>query len=227
MEDEREVDDAAYAIAKNKAVEANIRILENFYSFLISFALTQATYRMLLVWQGSAEVGEVSKAGSTILYATFVFTLVPFYQGMNRFLYATHVVRPLEKPNARYSPLLFDIWAFLLMSSILFALGYYITDPVKFFYLWSALLLIDIVWTSLVWVIQGSRRPIWAVNNLIWLGLGWLYWVIVYGLSGIPAFDAKVLESLAFGFVFFEIGRTVFDYKINWEFYFPPEYRGK
>lgn len=130
---EAAVNKKALAEAKNKAVEANIRILENFYSFLISFAFTHATFRLLQVWQEDPEVGEVSKVGSTVLYFTFLMTLVPFYQGMNRFLYASHVVRPLEKPNSRSSPLLFDIWAFLLMASLLFALGRFITDPVKFF----------------------------------------------------------------------------------------------
>lgn len=225
--DDKVVDREALEAANNKAVEANIRILENFYSFLVSFALTQATYRLLQVWQGDASIGEVSKIGSTVLYATFLMTLVPFYQGMNRFLYANHVVRPLEKPNQRTSPLLFDIWAFLIMASILFSLGSFITSPTTFFYLWTALLVLDIIWTSLVWVIQGSRRPIWAINNLAWLAAAWVYWVVIYGLSGIPSFDSNVLNTLAFGFVAFEIGRSILDYKINWKFYFPDVYRGQ
>jgi hypothetical protein len=217
------IDADAVKAAKNKAVEANIRILENFYSFLISFALTQATLKLILTWQA----GENWHAlGASILYASFLMTLVPFYQGMNRFLYETHVVRPLDKPDARSSPLLFDIWAFILMASLLFVMGWSIVSPYIFFYAWSALLIVDIVWTTLVWTIQGSRKPIWALNNLLFLGCGWAYWVIIYVLSGFPYFDKNVLSTLIYGFVAFEVARSIMDYKINWNFYFPPEFRG-
>ena len=217
------VDAEAVKGAKNKAVEASIRILENFYSFLVSFALTQATLKLILTWQANQDWHAL---GASVLYASFLMTLVPFYQGMNRFLYETHVVRPLEKPEARSSPLLFDVWAFILMASLLFVMGWSITSPYVFFYAWSALLAVDIVWTTLVWTIQSSRKPIWAVNNLLFLGFGWIYWVSIYALSGFPSFDKNVLSALIYGFVVVEIGRSVMDYKINWKFYFPPEFRG-
>lgn len=217
------VDEEAVKAAKNKAVEASIRILENFYSFLISFALTQATLKLIQTWQSDQGVNAV---GASVLYASFLVTLVPFYQGMNRFLYETHVVRPLQKPKSRSSPMLFDIWAFILMSTFLFVMGWSIASPYIFFYAWSALLSIDIIWTTLVWVIQGSRKPIWALNNLFFLGLAWMYWIIIYALSGVPSYDAGVMSTLIYGFVVFEVARSVMDYKINWSFYFPPEFRG-
>ena len=217
------VDEEAVKAAKNKAVEASIKTLENFYSFLISFALTQGTLKLLLTWQSDQSWRSV---GATVLYVSFLITLVPFYQGMNRFLFETHVVRPLEKPAARSSPMLFDIWAFLLMASLLFVMGWSITSPYIFFYAWSALLALDIIWTTLVWIIQGSRKPIWAINNLAWLGCGWAYWVILYALSGVPSFDKAVLATLIYGFVVVEVVRSIMDYRINWKFYFPPEFRG-
>lgn len=217
------IDEEAVKAAKNKAVEASIRILENFYSFLISFALTQATYKLITSWQSEQGWQAV---GDSILYTSFLVTLVPFYQGMNRFLYETHVVRPLEKPTTRSSPLLFDIWAFILMASLLFVMGWSINSPYIFFYAWSALLIVDIVWTTLVWVVQGSRKPIWAVNNLLFLALAWVYWIFIYVLSGMQSFDKDVLSTLIYGFVVFEVARSIRDYNINWKFYFPPEFRG-
>jgi hypothetical protein len=211
--------------ARDDAVAANIKVLENFYSFLISFALTQATYQLVLKWDESNDVSEIM--GAIILYISFVVTIVPFYQGMNRFLYATHVVRPLEKPNSKSSPMLLDIYAFLVMSCLIFVMGRFLSQPYVFFYIWTALLIVDIVWTLIVWQVQDSRRPLWAFNNIKWLIAAWIYWGIVYFVSHSSCLDDEAKRWLPYGFVIFEIGRTYFDYKINWSFYFPAEYRGQ
>lgn len=217
------VDEAALKKAKDDAVSANIKILENFYSFLISFALTQATMKLADSIISSGLSWEL--IGKAALYASLLVTIVPFYQGMNRFLYVTHVVRPIEKPGFRSSPMLLDIYAFLLMSSILFAMGRFLDNPIIFFYLWSALLVIDIIWTIIVWKIQKGRNPIWAWNNVLWLSIAWAYWALVH-FYAIPEFGETAAIALPYGFVFVEFARTVRDYKINWDFYFPPEYRG-
>lgn len=220
---EATIDQAALTKAKNDAVAANIRILENFYSFLIGFGLTQATLKLADYWIEGGLSLEI--AGPTVLYVTLLVTIVPFYQGMNRFLYATHVVRPLQKPGSRSSPLLIDIYAFILMSCIIFAMGRFLEDPVMFFYLWTALLTIDICWTIFVWRYQGGRNPRWAWNNLTFLILAWVYWLFLQS-QYVDLVPNNLIAMLPYGFVLFEIGRTVFDYRINWDFYFPPEYKG-
>ena len=218
------INDAALKKAKDDAVSAYIKILENFYSFLISFALTQATMKLIDGWILNGISADT--LGRGVLYASLLITIVPFYQGMNWFLYVTHVVRPIEKPDSRSSPMLLDIYAFLLMSCLLFAMGRFLDNPVTFFYLWSTLLSLDVTWSILVWRIQKGRRPIWAGNNFIWLCLAWLYWgTSAYWASSRPCL--RSIEPLApYGFVLFEIGRSIFDYRINWQFYFPFEYRG-
>jgi hypothetical protein len=208
--------------AKDDAVAANIKILENFYSFIISVALTQATMKLADGW--IADGISVQTLGPGILYISLLMTIVPFYQGMSRFLYETHIVRPIEKPNSRSTPMLLDIYAFLLMSCLLFAMGRFLDNPVIFFYLWSTLLALDVVWSILVWWIQDSRRPIWATNNLFWLLLAWLYWGVLDFWAPLPLNGVEPLTT--YGFVIFQIARTLFDYKINWRFYFPLEYRG-
>lgn len=217
------VDDVSLKKARDDAVAANIKILENFYSFLISFALTQATLKLADIW--SSNGWSMALIGPSVLYASLLVTIVPFYQGMNRFLYATHVVRPLEKPGSRSSPLLVDIYAFALMSCIIFAMGRFLTDPTAFFYLWSALLAIDVLWSIFVWRFQGSRNPLWAWNNLTFLGLAWVYWLGLHLSSNMP-YRFMWPEILPYGFVAFEVARSIFDYRINWKFYFPPEYKG-
>jgi|GEM_PF-2669632 len=218
------VDLEAVAKARNDAVLANIRILENFYSFLVSLALTQATLRISLLWAGEGALTE--KMGASVLYASLLVTIVPFYQGMNRFLYANHVVRPLAQPGSRLSPLLMDIYAFLAMSSLLFVMGTVLERPDSFFFCWSALLVIDIVWSCSVWAIQRDERPLWAINNLTWLLGAWLTWALILSF-GPPGVLGNPAHFLAYAFVPFEIGRTILDYRINWGFYFPPEYRGR
>jgi hypothetical protein len=217
------VDAATLKKAKDDTVAAHIKVLENFYSFLISFALTQATMKLADSW---IENGVSTKMlGTGVLYISLLVTIVPFYQGMNRFFYETHVVRPIAKPGSRSSPMLLDIYAFLLMGCILFAMGRFLADPFTFFYLWTALLVIDIAWAIAVWRIQASRQPIWAWNNLLFLSLAWGFWLFTRAIT-MPPCLAGIERLLPYGFVLFEIGRTVRDYRINWKYYFPAEYRG-
>jgi hypothetical protein len=217
-----QVNSLALKKAKDDAVAANIKILENFYSFIISFALTQATMKFADGW--IADGISMHTLGRGILYISLLITIVPFYQGMSRFLYETHIVRPIEKPNSRSTPMLLDIYAFLLMSCLLFAMGRFLDDPVVFFYLWSSVLALDIAWAILVWWIQDSRRPIWATNNFCWLFLAWLYWGALDLWAPLPLNGVEPLTT--YGFVIFQIARTLCDYRINWQFYFPLEYRG-
>ena len=219
----QQVDHAALKKAKDDSVAANIKVLESFYAFLISFALTQATMKLADGW--IADGISFDTLGRGVLYISLLITIVPFYQGMNRFLYVTHVVRPIEKPNSRTSPILLDIYAFLLMSCVLFAMGRFLDNPIGFFYLWSGLLALDIVWSLLVWFIQRGRAPKWAANNMLWLVLAWVYWIIFQKTSFSEHFGTWAPVGL-YGFVLFEIARTVCDYSINWSFYFPLEYRG-
>jgi hypothetical protein len=223
VSNETGVDHAALKKVKDDSVVANVKILENFYTFLIGFALTQATMKLADAWISNGLNETI--LGEVVLYISLLVTIVPFYQGMHRFLYVTHVVRPIEKPNSRSSPILLDVYAFLLMSCILFAMGRFLGDPTTFFYLWAALLCLDITWTITVWIIQKSRNPIWAWNNLFWLVLASLYWVIVHLCLQYPA-APMMTKLLPYGFVIFEVLRTVCDYIFNRDFYFPPEYRG-
>jgi len=217
-------DAASLKKAKDDAVAANIKLLENLYSFLIGFALTQATMKLADIWISSAN--NSVPIGETSLYAFLLLTIVPFYQGMNRFLYVTHVVRPLEKPGFKSSPLLLDIYVFILMGCLFFSMGRFLDDPTTFFYLWSALLVIDIVWCLIVWAVQKGRRPIWAFNNFCWLTLAWLFHLGYTNVCSTPDCCSSIAEWLPYHFVLFGTGRTIADYIVNWKFYFPPEYKG-
>ena len=220
---EKPIDSAALKKAKDDAVAANIKILENLYSFLISLALTQATIK--LVDTTISKGISLHFLDNFALYASLLATIVPFYQGMNRFLYETHVVRPLEKPDFKSSPMLLDIYSFLLMGSAIFAMGRFVDNPPNFFYLWSILLIVDVAWSLIVWKIQKSRAPIWALNNFFWLALSWALWGINHNFPELLAGSAK--DRIAtYGLAILQIFRSILDYKINWKFYFPPEYKG-
>ncbi|HYN45830.1 MAG TPA: DUF1937 family protein, partial [Allosphingosinicella sp.] len=63
----------------------------------------------------------------------------------------------------------------------------------------------------------------WAWNNLLWLALAWFYWWILHNTSILQNGLGATFEQLIYGFVAFEVLRTVGDYYINWQFYFPPK----
>ncbi|MEC4591908.1 DUF1937 family protein [Nitrospirillum amazonense] len=213
-----QIDEKSLKKARDDSVSANIKVLENFYSFVISFALTQATMKFIDTCISSGS--NVDIYGELALYISILILIVPFYQGMNRFLYDTHVVRPIKKPNDPTSPILLDIYAFLLMSILIFSLGRFLDDPRVFFFIWSSLLFVDIIWSITVWKIQGGRKnPIWAWNNLTFLIVSWAIWIAFYHFSiKFPYSD--------YVFVILNVARTLNDYKQNWSFYFPPEFRG-
>jgi hypothetical protein len=222
-------DETAKALkkAKDDAVAANIKILENFYSFLIGLAVTRATVELIEIWKvASLKTPPYAEIGATILFVSLMITIVPFYQGMNRFLYDSHVVRPLEYPESRTSPLFLDLNAFFILSGILLAMGQFLRDPHVYFYLWASLLIIDIMWAITVWIWRGGGGPIWARNNMFWLIVAIIYWTFAVWLDYLTFLPTEYRSVIPYVIVLFELARTVFDYLLNWKFYFPAEYKG-
>lgn len=210
--------------AREDAVAANIKILENFYSVLIGLAVTRATLSIIDTWKvAKFDPIPYPAIGATILFASLMITIVPFYQGMNRWLYDAHVVRPLEMPTAKRHPLFLDLNAFFLLSGILMAMGQFLDNVHVYFYLWVALLIIDIIWAASVAMIRGQN--IWFKNNIFWLVISLLYWILVVESHRDFGLPLQYHPALAYGIVIFELLRTIFDYRFNWDFYFPPEYR--
>lgn len=206
--------------AENDAVRENVGTLETLYTLIIGLALTHATYQISEAW---GQLSTIESASAVILYTSFLFTIIPFYQGMGRFLYETHVVRPLRKPGAHESPMLLDTLAFVALSILFFVLGGQMSNVHMFFYIWSAVLIVDIAWSLLVWGIQRSRLPNWAFNNFVWLAASWGYWLVVVDAD--RTFYPQFVYEHAIAI--FVVGRSIADYSFNWRFYYPKSYTGE
>jgi hypothetical protein len=204
--------------------KATVETLQKFYSVIVALALTGGLVNLISSW-GNAET--IASHVSIIAIAlSFLVTIVPFFHGMERHLYKTHITYPELGAGGKPTPLLVDIFTFIIEGSILFMMGSNLNDPEIFLRFWSALLAVDMVWSLIVWGIQRGPSPLWARNNLIWLCIAWLVWI---GLqwnqpsSSYPSSSHLALFACVFALI--EIGRSATDYLFYWSLYFPDEHR--
>lgn len=206
--------------AQKSAIDA----LQKFYSIIVAAAFTGGVLKFLEQFTFSA--WSIEQSTKLILLVAFVVTIVPFYHGMERHLFETHIAgRDIDRTaGGRPSPILVDVFAFMIEGAILFTMGRSLDNPSAFLKIWSALLIVDIIWSLIVWRYQKSTKPIWVRNNFIWLVIAWIVFLgspwIVENL-GLPApylqFTAASLIGCA------EVLRSIFDYKSHWDFYFPDD----
>jgi hypothetical protein len=204
--------------------KATVETLQRFYSVIIAIALTSGLAKFITALEFSDSTLE--SVSLVALGIAFLSTVVPFYHGMERHLYITHILEPTVGKGGKPIPLLVDILAFIGEGGILFAMGRKLDQPIAFLPLWTALLIVDITWTLIVWRVERGTRPIWARNNFIWLCIAWAIWL------GSPWILMKTGVSLpnqipvmVWLIALVEIGRSVTDYKENWGFYFPDDHR--
>jgi hypothetical protein len=154
------------------------------------------------------------------LYAliSFLLLILPFYQGMNRYLLLTYGAHSAA-PGARSIFLIIDGAVFLFESALFFVMSRTlgIDKWQRFYWVVFVLLVVDTVWgltvlmraeATSVEVIKG-----WLLLNLItYIAI----WVGVYALRRIK--NHHVPAAIALGAMFV---RTIVDYIIAWGFYFP------
>lgn len=210
--------------AQRSAIDA----LQKFYSVIIGAAFTGAVLKLLENFSFTDwSTKQISQAA---LFVAFIFTIVPFYHGTERHLFEAHIRRNTEGwgEGGKPTPLLLDVAVFMALGAILFAMGRSTSDPGQFFSFWVALLIVDILWSIAVWRSNKGKWPRWAINNFAWLALAIALWfLLIPALTSIPCIVAA--SALCGGvFVktavvaFAEIGRTVIDYHLYGDFYFPP-----
>lgn len=206
--------------------EETVKTLQRFYTVIIAIALTYSLQKFIPSLEASESIS--SSVSLIALAIAFLSTIVPFYHGMERHLYVTHILKPDLGAGGRTIPLIVDVFAFIFEGGILFAMGRHLDEPASFIKLWTALLVVDIFWTLIVWRVQRSKRPIWAFNNFCWLSAAWLCWLILpcllttAGTEPLPPQQFPVIVVLI---ALIEIGRSIIDYKANWSFYFPDAHR--
>ena len=196
--------------SENDVREINKRTVEGLqrlYAIVVALALTTGI-RVLLESTGIIKDvnQDINQSESIFLFIAFLITLIVFYHGMNRHLEDTFLIN--NKYERRREGLPIDILVFIIEGGLFVTMAFAITDPKLFFYSWSLLLAIDIVWSILVYLIQNSERPLWALNNFIFLIAAWISW-----------FYIRQGDVIAIAVI--QILRNITDYSMYWWFYFP------
>jgi hypothetical protein len=204
--------------------KATVETLQRFYSVIIAIALTGGLAKLITSLESSTSIP--ATVSLVALSIAFLSTVVPFYHGMERHLYVRHILKPDLGAGGKPIPLLVDILAFIVEGGILFAMGRKLDQAIVFLQLWSALLIIGIIWTLIVWRVEKVTNSIWAWNNIIWLCIAWVVWLgspWVLAKAGVSSPDQ--LPAIVWLIALVEIGRSVTDYIAYWGFYFPDSHR--
>jgi hypothetical protein len=143
-------------------------------------------------------------------FVAFLVTLVPFWHGMNRHLDRCYV----EKKGAIVQGgLLWDFTAFFVEGCLLFSAGWSLRSGIESFEYLGALLGVDMGWGFVAHQIhfrgQKSHVVRWSLVNLVAILLAIL--IIAFPFQS----KMEVLMALA-------VVRSIADYWICWDFYFPP-----
>jgi hypothetical protein len=123
--------------------------------------------------------------------------------------------------NGATTPLLADVFVFILEGGLLFAMGRVLSSPKTFLYLWTALLVVDILWSLAVWIIKKrEHKPKWVLNNCAWSVIAWVTWFAILAM-GQGQVSTAHFATPACALAIIEVCRSVTDYVLNWKFYFP------
>lgn len=150
--------------------------------------------------------------------ASFLFLILPFYQGMNRYLLLTYGQQAaVARPHSGF--LIVDGAAFMFESAIFFLMARTLGLEVwnRFYWIVLVLLVVDSVWGLTVWSHATSAATAtiitWVILNVVTaIGIAILLWC---GASTKNPHVAATVGTIGM-FV-----RTVVDYSNAWDFYFP------
>jgi hypothetical protein len=197
------------SISANQVIERSVDSIAKIYAVVIALAIAQSIQTLIKDPNGSANLRvDILYAGAPAFVA-FLFTLVPFWHGMNRHLDRCY----LEKAGVvAQGALLFDFSVFFLEASLLFAAGWSLRMGIVTFYCLGALLATDMVWgyTSHLIHFPGKKSHVlkWSIINVV-------AGALAFGVVEYP-FNQKPLVLMAIAIV-----RSIADYGFCWDFYFP------
>jgi hypothetical protein len=189
--------------------ERSVDSLQQIYAVVIALAIAQAVQSLLK----NPVAGTLLELSQILVglpaFVAFLFTLVPFWHGMNRHLDRCY----LEKKSAAvHGALLLDFASFFLEASLLFAAGWSLRSGIYSFIFLGGLLLVDMLWGGISHQIHfpGHKSHVikWAKINLAAMLLAIL--IVEY------PFQHKPILLMVVAIV-----RSVIDYGFCWDFYFP------
>jgi hypothetical protein len=145
---------------------------------------------------------------------TFVVLVVPFFHGMVRYFFETYQEAARPKPYTRH--LFIDSIVFTFESFLFFVLSRSLPSVQwrRFYWTVFLLLVVDIVWGSFGAYTHEKILWSWVYVNIgaaLLVGFALWFWR-----------DPKSLTSVIVCMLIL-IARTVLDYSLCWNYYFPPE----
>jgi hypothetical protein len=157
--------------------------------------------------------------------ASFLLLILPFYQGMNRYLLITYGEQaPAPKPDAVF--LVIDGTSFMLESALFFVMSRTlgIDKWQRFYWVVFTLLAVDSAWGATV-LMHATPPASEVIKAWLTLNIGTAVFILVFigcgryriGAEQPPLLKLHVLASVG---TFAMLVRTIWDYKISWGFYF-------
>ena len=198
------------SIDAEKAFERSVDSVEKIYAVVIAFAISQSIQSLLKAPGGATELNLEGISSGLPAFVAFLFTLVPFWHGMNRHLDRCYLER--DPSEVVQGALLFDFCVFFLETILLFAAGWSLRSGIGSFGYLGALLVVDMLWGYASHQIhfrgKDSHIGRWSAINVVALFVAVL-------IVAFP-FQQKVWVLMALAVL-----RSIVDYWRCWDFYFP------
>jgi hypothetical protein len=197
------------SIQADKVIERSVDSIQKIYAVVIALAISQSFQSLLKEPSGGALLGFAAISPALPSFLAFLVTLVPFWHGMNRHLDRCY----LEKTSdVVQGALLLDFVVFFVEAGCLFAAAWSLRSGIESFAYLGVLLSIDTVWAFVSHQIhykgQKSNAIRWSLINLIAMSCA-------IGIVAFP-FESKPIVLMVVAIL-----RSVADYGICWNFYFP------
>ena len=200
-----------------KARERSVNNLQRLYAIVVSLSIAYTLKGLIEVISASGLTNIAEYYNELFMFISFIFIVIPFFHGANRYLDATYVT---GERNATHYGLLVDFIALFVEGLALFGLGM-VADNLRVFYsLLVGLLFFDIVWvgsTNFTAKNETDKVPKfkkWAVINAIAMAA-----ILVSVWSNL--WEGEFVKSIML--VLIVMARTIYDYVSVWEFYYPVE----
>lgn len=192
-------------------------VLETFTIFPFSIVLALALGEAFKQYVSERHDGAI-QWDRTFALLTFLLLILPFYQGMNKYLLQTY--GGTAPSSAGFSPvfLIFDGVAFLIESALFFAMSRNLANSRGAYFYWIvlALLAVDSLWgvSAIQHASEGAKV---TIMSWIKLNVGFVLFLL-FLILGLKRW-LPVLAVVAIGTIAMLV-RTIMDYWISWDFYF-------
>lgn len=195
----------------------SVRNLEHLYTTVVALALSLAIYNIIDV----TREGVPFKLELVPIFFAFLVTLIPFYHGALRHLDITYVEEGGR--HVKKYALLIDFSALFIEGCLFVILSALLSRPLFFVWGLVTLLAFDTIWGVVAYLgfsRMGKSKPelTWALINLVSTIVMSVYLVV---LGFVPSAENANDLKLTVGILAFSLLRTVVDYVLCWNTYYP------